>query len=78
MAEEFETNPMEELRRALEAADGSSILAAAEDAHYADLAAIYENLGDDQRDLLLKTIGPEMATDVIAELPSHLADVVEL
>ncbi|MEN9535277.1 MAG: magnesium transporter, partial [Verrucomicrobiota bacterium] len=40
----------------------------------ADLAAVYENLDDEKRDLLLKTIGPEMATDVIAELPYPLIE----
>lgn len=65
---------MDELLRALEASDGSALLAAAEDVHYADLAALYENLDDEKRDLLLKTIGPEMATDVIAELPDTLIE----
>lgn len=74
MAEEFESDPTDELRRALEAADASALLAAAEDAHYADLAVLYEELDDEQRDLLLKTIGPEIATDVIAELPSTLIE----
>jgi magnesium transporter len=50
------------------------VLAAAEDIHYADLAALYENLEDDKRDLLLKTIGPELATDVVAELPATLIE----
>ena len=65
---------MDELLRALEASDGSALLAAAEDVHYADLAALYENLDDEKRDMLLKTIGPEMATDVIAELPDTLIE----
>jgi len=60
--------------RALEAGDASAVLAAAEDVHYADLAALYENLDDEERDLLLKTIGPELATDVIAELPDTLIE----
>lgn len=74
MAEELENNSLDELLRALEASDGSALLAAAEDVHYADLAALYENLDDEKRDLLLKTIGPEMATDVIAELPDTLIE----
>jgi magnesium transporter len=72
--DELEQNPMDDLLRALEAADGSALLAAAEDIHYADLAALYEDLDDDKRDLLLKTIGPELATDVIAELPDTLIE----
>ncbi len=65
---------MDVLLRALDAADGSAVLAAAQDIHYADLAALYENLDDGKRDLLLKTIGPELATDVIAELPDSLIE----
>lgn len=74
MAELFDEEPISELLRALDAADGSSILAAAEDIHYADLAHLYENLDDEKRDLLLKTIGPELATDVVAELPYPLIE----
>ena len=74
MAEELENDLMGELQRALEAADGSALLAAAENIHYADLAALYENLDDAKRDLLLKTIGPELATDVVAELPYTLIE----
>ncbi len=65
---------MSELHRALEASDCSALLAAAEDIHYADLAHLYENLDDEKRDLLLKTIGPELATDVVAELPYPLIE----
>ena len=65
---------MGELLRALSAEDCSALLAAAEDIHYADLAALYENLDDSKRDLLLKTIGPELATDVVAELPYPLIE----
>ncbi len=74
VADELENTPIAEVLRALEASDGSAILAAAEDAHYADLAHLYENLDDDKRDLLLKTIGPEIATDVVAELPYPLIE----
>ena len=65
---------MSELLRALDAADCSALLAAAEDIHYADLANLYENLDDEKRDLLLKTIGPELATDLVAELPYPLIE----
>ena len=74
MVEELETDPKVELLRALEAADGSALLAAAGDVHYADLAALYEDLDDERRDFFLKTIGPEIATDVIAELPDTLIE----
>jgi magnesium transporter len=72
--DELEHHPMEDLLRALDAGDCSALLAAAEDIHYADLAALYENLDDEKRDLLLKTIGPELATDVVAELPYTLIE----
>ena len=49
-------------------------MAAAENVHYADLAEIYEELSEKKRDLLLKTIGPEMATDLVAELPDTLIE----
>ena len=65
---------MSELLRELDAADCSALLAAAEDIHYADLANLYENLDDEKRDLLLKTIGPELATDLVAELPYPLIE----
>jgi magnesium transporter len=74
VADELEENPMSELLRALNAADCSALLAAAEDIHYADLANLYENLDDEKRDLLLKTIGPELATDLVAELPYPLIE----
>ncbi|MFZ9941463.1 MAG: magnesium transporter [Luteolibacter sp.] len=72
--EEIDNHTLDELMRALDASDASAVLAAADEAHYADLAAVYENLDDEKRDLLLKTIGPEMATDVIAELPYPLIE----
>lgn len=74
MPEELEQNWMEELLRALEHSDASALLAAAENVHYADLAALYEDLDDQKRDLLLKTIGPELATDMVAELPDTLIE----
>jgi magnesium transporter len=74
VADELEEKPMSELLRALDAADCTALLAAAEDIHYADLANLYENLDDEKRDLLLKTIGPELATDLVAELPYPLIE----
>lgn len=66
--------PVDELLRALESGDAGTVVAAAENIHYADLAALYENLDDEQRERLLSVIGPEMATDVIAELPDPLVE----
>ena len=69
-----ETNAISEIRRAIDAEDGSALLAAAEDVHYADLAELYEHLDDEERDFFFKTIGPELATDVVAELPYSLIE----
>jgi magnesium transporter len=74
VVDELEETPMSELLRALEASDCSALLGAAEDVHYADLAHLYENLDEEKRDLLLKTIGPELATDLVAELPYPLIE----
>ncbi|MGB0292959.1 MAG: magnesium transporter [Luteolibacter sp.] len=74
MPEELDQDWMEELNRALEHSNASALLAAATNIHYADLADIYEDLSDKKRDLLLKTIGPEMATDLVAELPDTLIE----
>ncbi len=67
-------SPIFEVTRAIDARDGSALLAAAEDVHYADLAELYEHLDNEDRDFFLKTIGPELATDVIAELPESLVE----
>lgn len=74
MADELEKDWEGELTRALDAGDASAVLACAQEMHYADLATLYENLDDEQRELLLRTIGPELATDLIAELPYTLIE----
>ncbi|HEX5789503.1 MAG TPA: magnesium transporter [Luteolibacter sp.] len=74
MAEETDKDWQSELCLALDAGDHSAVLQAAENIHYADLAILYENLEDEPRDLLIKTIGPELATDLIAELPDTLIE----
>ncbi len=74
MADELEMDGIESLSEAITARDESAILARAEDLHYADLAHLYENLDEEDRDFFLKTIGPELATDLIGELPSSLIE----
>jgi len=74
VADEFENEWMVELMRALQVSDASAVLSIAESVHYADLASLYENLHNDKRDFLLKTIGPELATNVVAELPDTLIE----
>ncbi len=74
MADDEEEEKYSILDEAIAARDGSALLAQAQDFHYADLAHHYENLDDEDRDFFLKTIGPELATDVIGELPSSLIE----
>lgn len=74
MEDDAEMDPIDKITRAIDAVDASALLAAAHDAHYADLAELYQNLGDDERDFFLKTVGPELATDVVAELPDSLIE----
>lgn len=62
MPDNDEPTPISEVTRAIDAQDGSALLAAAEDVHYADLAELYEHLNDGDRDFLLKTIGPTPPT----------------
>jgi magnesium transporter len=72
--EEEEAALIPVIKRAIAAEDGSALLAAAENAHYADLAGLYEDLDDKERDFFMTTIGPELATDVVAELPDSLIE----
>ncbi len=74
MPEDDEPTTISEIRRAIDAGDASALLAAAENVHYADLADFYEDLNDGERDFFFTTIGPELATDVVAELPDSLIE----
>jgi len=74
MSEEAVIQPAEELTRAIEAEDQSSILAVATELHYADLAQIYQDLEEEQRIILLKSIGPDLAADMIGDLPDTLIE----
>ncbi len=74
MTRELDIDATERLREALDVEDQSAVFATAQDMHYADLATLYEELDDAKRDLFLKTIGPELATDVVAELPYSLIE----
>ena len=74
MPEDDKTTPISEVRRAIDAEDGSALLSLAGNVHYADLADLYQDLDDGERDFFFKTIGPELATDVVAELPDSLIE----
>ncbi|NNC89052.1 MAG: magnesium transporter [Akkermansiaceae bacterium] len=72
MAEES-SETLHALGAALAARDGSAFLNTAEAIHYADLAAAYEALeNDDDREFFLRTLGPERCPDVLADLPEGL------
>jgi magnesium transporter len=72
--QEAENNSMTSLDEAIEARDGSALISIASDLHYADLAHHYEHMDEEHRDFFLQTIGPELATDLIGELPSPLIE----
>lgn len=74
MPDETITMPSEELVRAIEAGDQSAALAIAKAIHYADLAQVYLELDEDQHEMLLKSIGPELAADMIGELPEPMIE----
>jgi len=74
MAEESAPAALDELVRALEAEDQSAIRRHAGEVHYADLASAYEELDPGKHALFLKTIGPELAADMIVELPDSMIE----
>lgn len=73
---ETTTTPLqlEQLSEALAAENREAIVTLAQDLHYVDLAHFYEELDDAGRDFFMKTIGPEIATDLVAELPDSLIE----
>ncbi len=69
MPDDEATLPLDDLIRAVEAEDQSTVRALAEETHYADLAQAYQQLDPEKHRFFLKTIGPELAADMIVELP---------
>lgn len=65
------------LEPALRTRDGSALLSAAEDLHYADLANFYAKLDrDDDRTFMVETLAPATFAQVLAELPDSLREEV--
>ena len=63
------------LASALKSRDGSTILALAEELHYADLANFYSQLDEDEdRDFVVRTLSPTTFSDILAELPDSLRE----
>lgn len=65
---------IEALESAIEARDAQRFLTAAEDLHYADLAAIFENLDDESRSFFTGSINLERFPEILAELPDTLIE----
>jgi magnesium transporter len=72
--EEELDHPSEELARAVDAGDQTAILAFAQLTHYADLAELYLEVGPDKHELMLKSIGPQLAADMVVELPDAMVE----
>ncbi|MEP4077012.1 magnesium transporter [Haloferula sp.] len=74
MPEEIASLPTADLTLAIEAGDQSAINALAQEVHYADLAQIYQDTEEEKHGLILKSIGPEIASDVIVQLPDSMIE----
>lgn len=64
------------LEEAVEARDGSALLQAAEQVHYADLAALYEECTEDQRSFFIKTLNSEQLSEILPELPERMVEPI--
>lgn len=74
MAEEIEET-IKVLGEAIAARDASAVLKIEESLHYADLAAIYQQLYDeDDRRFFLRTLSPERFAEFLPELPEELVE----
>ena len=72
---EEQGNASQTLEVAIEARNATAFLGAAESMHYADLAAVYEALDDDEdREFFLRTLSPERFSEVLPELPENLVE----
>lgn len=74
MPEEI-TETIKVLGEAISSRDGSAFLKIEESMHYADLAAVYQELHDeDDRKFFLQTLSPERFSEVLPELPEKLVE----
>jgi len=71
-----EENPqiLEDLRQAIAARDGSAFLSVTEEVHYADLAAIYEDLPRKGQAWFARSLPSETFSEVLAEIPDPLVE----
>ena len=65
---------IEALESSIEARNAAEFLTAAEDLHYADLAAVFEDLDDDERGFFTQSISLERFPEILAELPDKLIE----
>ncbi|MFP6880446.1 MAG: CBS domain-containing protein, partial [Roseibacillus sp.] len=64
-----------QLSEAVGAENGSAFLKAAEEVHYADLAALYEGLSsNEERAFFVQTLDAETLSEVLPELPERLVE----
>ena len=63
---------LEDLRQAIAARDGSAFLS--EEIHYADLAAVYEDLSRKGQAWFARTLPSEAFSEVLAEIPDPLVE----
>jgi len=76
MMQETVSLKLEILEEAIRGRDGSALLKAVENLHYADIAEFQESLSDEDGDFdfLVKTLGPVRYADVLAELPEEIVE----
>lgn len=74
MPEESTTMDIEAVESAIENGDSQEFLAAAGELHHADLASVYEDLSDEQRDFFATHIGAERFSQILPELPDTLTE----
>ena len=66
---------VEALESAIESRDATSFQSSAEDLHYADLAAVFQDLDEDEdRAFFTQQIALERFPEILAELPDTLIE----
>jgi len=73
VAEEL-ANILDDAEEAVAKRDTALVLELCADLHYADLATLYENLANEERNFLSDTLGAEKFSEVLAEIPDTLVE----
>ena len=74
MPEETTTMDIEAVEAAIEAQDKENFLEAVEEVHHADLASVYEDISDTEREFFTQHIEPNKFSQILAELPDTLIE----